>query len=197
MRNRFIKKKKYGFRLEFIPPFYQDPAYIHAMAENMRPWLQREFDQLLFSFHGIPERHIIKSDPTHHHCLQSADCCSTTSVAHNTCYRHQCLQTMKLVAAELGLPQNKFGFSFQSRLLKDPWLKPYTDFRFREMPREGIKKLLVVCPAFVSDCLETLEEIEIRGREEFLKAGGEEYGMIPCLNTHPLWVKALADWVSN
>jgi len=191
------QKKKYGFRLEFIPPFYQDPAYIHAMAENMRPWLQGEFDHLLFSFHGIPERHILKSDPTHRHCLQSVDCCSTMSTAHLTCYRHQCLQTMKLVAAELGLPQNKFSFSFQSRLLKDPWLKPYTDFRFREMPGEGIKKLLVACPAFVSDCLETLEEIEIRGREEFLKAGGVEYGMIPCLNTHPLWVKALADWVSN
>jgi len=191
------QKKKYGFRLEFIPPFYQDPAYIHAMAENMRPWLQGEFDHLLFSFHGIPERHILKSDPTHRHCLQSVDCCSTMSTAHLTCYRHQCLQTMKLVAAELGLPQNKFSFSFQSRLLKDPWLKPYTDFRFREMPGEGIKKLLVACPAFVSDCLETLEEIEIRGREEFLQAGGVEYGMIPCLNTHPLWVKALADWVSN
>ncbi len=183
--------------MDFVPPFYQDPAYIHAMAENMRPWLQKEFDHLLFSFHGIPERHILKSDPTHHHCLQSADCCSTASVAHATCYRHQCLQTMKLVTAELGLPQNKFSFSFQSRLLKDPWLKPYTDFRFREMPGEGIKKLLVVCPAFVSDCLETLEEIEIRGREDFLKAGGDEYAMIPCLNTHPLWVKALTNWVSN
>jgi ferrochelatase len=191
------QNKKYRFRLEFIPPFYQDPAYIHAMAENMRPWMQKEFDHLLFSFHGIPERHILKSDPTHCHCLKSADCCSTISVAHATCYRHQCLQMMKLVAAELGLPQNKFSFSFQSRLLKDPWLKPYTDFRFREMPGEGIKKLLVVCPAFVSDCLETLEEIDIRGREEFLNAGGVEYGMIPCLNTHPLWVNALAGWVSN
>jgi ferrochelatase len=191
------QKKKYGFRLDFIPPFYQNPAYIHAMAENMRPWLQKDFDHLLFSFHGIPERHILKSDPTRHHCLQSVDCCSNTSVAHTTCYRHQCLQTMKLIAGKLGLPQNKFSFSFQSRLLKDPWLKPYTDFRFREMPGEGIKKLLVVCPAFVSDCLETLEEIEIRGREEFLEAGGVEYGMIPCLNTHPSWVKALADWVSN
>ena len=191
------RKKKYGFRLKFMPPFYQDPGYIHAMAENMRPFLQKEFDHILFSFHGIPERHLIKTDPTHRHCLQTEDCCSTPSIAHATCYRHQCLLTMKLVTAELGLPQHKFSFSFQSRLGKQPWLKPYTDFRFQKMPGEGIKKLLVVCPAFVSDCLETLEEIEIRGKESFLGAGGQEYGMIPCLNTQPLWVETLADWVRN
>ncbi len=191
------RKKKYGFKLEFIPPFYQDPGYIHAMAENMRPYLQNDYDHLLFSFHGIPERHLKISDPTHKHCLQKADCCSVASVAHVTCYRHQCLQTMKLVAEELGLDQKKFSFSFQSRLLKDPWLKPYTDFRLQEMPGEGIKKLLVVCPAFVSDCLETLEEIEIRGKESFLASGGTEYEMIPCLNTHPLWVKTLVDLVKD
>jgi ferrochelatase len=189
------RKKKYGFKLKFLAPFYQDPRYIHAMAENMRPYLQKEFDHLLFSFHGIPERHLVKSDPTHQHCLQSADCCSVSSPAHTTCYRHQCLRTMNLVAAELQLPQSKYSFSFQSRLGRTPWLKPYTDFRFQEMPGEGIKKLLVVCPAFVSDCLETLEEIEIRGRESFLEAGGSEYQMIPCLNTSPLWVDALAAWV--
>jgi protoporphyrin/coproporphyrin ferrochelatase len=191
------RKKKYRFKLEFIPPFYQDPGYIHAMAENMRPYLQKDYDHLLFSFHGIPERHLKISDPTHKHCLHTADCCSVASVAHSTCYRHQCLQTMKLVAEELELEQKKFSFSFQSRLLKDPWLKPYTDYRLQEMPGEGIKKLLVVCPAFVSDCLETLEEIEIRGKESFLASGGTEYEMIPCLNTHPLWVKTLVDLVKD
>jgi ferrochelatase len=189
------REKKYRFKLKFIAPFYQDPGYIQAMAENMRPYLQKDFDHLLFSFHGIPERHLIKSDPTHQHCLQSVDCCSVSSLAHATCYRHQCLTTMNLVAAELGLPKEKFSFSFQSRLGKQPWLKPYTDFRFQDMPKEGIKKLLVVCPAFVSDCLETLEEIEIRGKESFLASGGTEYAMIPCLNTHPLWVQTLAKWV--
>jgi ferrochelatase len=189
------RRKKYGFKLKFTGPFYRDPDYIHAMAENIRPWLQRDFDHLLFSFHGIPERHLIKSDPTHQHCLQKNDCCSVSSMAHATCYRHQCLTTMNLVAEELKLPGIKYSFSFQSRLGKQPWLKPYTDFRFQEMPAEGIKKLLVVCPAFVSDCLETLEEIEIRGRESFLGSGGEEFSMIPCLNTNPLWVKTLANWV--
>jgi protoporphyrin/coproporphyrin ferrochelatase len=189
------RKKKYGFKLKFIPPFYQDPGYIHAMVENMRPYLQKDFDHLLFSFHGIPERHLIKSDPTHQHCLQSKDCCSVSSKAHATCYRYQCFTTMNFVAAELGLPRNKFSFSFQSRLGRQPWLKPYTDFRFQEMPSEGIKKLIVVCPSFVSDCLETLEEIEIRGKESFFASGGTEYTMIPCLNTHPLWVHTLANWV--
>ncbi len=187
------QKKKYKFNLKFIQPIYQDRRYIRAMSENMRPYLEKEFDHLLFSFHGIPERHVKKSDPTHSHCLASADCCTTPSIAHVTCYRHQCLKTMKLVAEELGIATGKYSFSFQSRLLKDPWLKPYTDFRLQEMPKEGIKKLMVVCPAFVSDCLETLEEIEIRGRESFLASGGTEFEMIPCLNTHPLWVETLAD----
>jgi protoporphyrin/coproporphyrin ferrochelatase len=189
------RKNKYGFRLKFLPPFYQDPKYIHAMAENMRPYLDKGFDHLLFSFHGIPERHLLKSDPTCHHCLQSADCCSVSSVAHLTCYRHQCLRTMQCVVEELGITKDKYSYSFQSRLLRDPWLKPYTDFRLQEMPAEGIKKLLVICPSFVSDCLETLEEIAIRGKESFLEAGGSEYAMIPCLNTQPLWVQALADWI--
>lgn len=187
------QQKKYPFKLKFIPPIYQDKRYIHAMSENMRPYLEKEFDHLLFSFHGIPERHIKKSDPTHRHCLATSDCCTTSSVAHATCYRHQCLKTMNLIAGELDIPADKYSFSFQSRLLKDPWLKPYTDFRIQEMPKEGIKKLMVVCPAFVSDCLETLEEIEIRGKESFLESGGEEFGMIPCLNTHPLWVHTLAE----
>ena len=189
------RNKKYGFNIQFLPPFYQDAKYIQAMAENIRPYLEKEFDHLLFSFHGIPERHILKSDPTHRHCLQSADCCTVPSVAHATCYRHQCLRTMTGVAESLNIPKDKYSFSFQSRLLRDPWLKPYTDFRLQEMPAEGIKKMLVSCPSFVSDCLETLEEIEIRGKAGFLEAGGIEYTMIPCLNTHPLWVQALANWI--
>ena len=104
---------------------------------------------------------------------------------------------MRLVAEGLNRPEDKFSFSFQSRLGREEWLKPYTDYRFQDMPKEGIKKLLVICPAFVSDCLETLEEIAIRGKESFLESGGAEFEMIPCLNTDPLWVKALAGWVGE
>ena len=104
--------------------------------------------------------------------------------------------TTRLVTEQLGIAADKYGISFQSRLGKG-WLQPFTDIRLEEMPKEGIKKLLVVCPAFVSDCLETLEEIEIRGKESFLQAGGESFSMIPCLNTHPLCVKTIAKWVEE
>ena len=103
---------------------------------------------------------------------------------------------MRLVVEELNIPKEKYSYSFQSRLGREPWLKPYTDFRLKEMPAEGIKKLLILCPAFVSDCLETLEEIHMEGEEIFKEAGGESYEMIPCMNVHPEWVKTVASWVN-
>jgi len=190
------RKKKYGFSLNFIDPYFKKPDYIEAMAENMKAYLNKEYDHILFSYHGVPARHIMKSDITGKHCLQSPDCCSTPSPAHAYCYRHQCLTTTRLVTEKLRVPKEKFSISFQSRLGKG-WLEPFTDVRLKEMPKEGIKKLLIICPAFVSDCLETLEEIEIRGKESFMEAGGETFTMIPCLNTHPLWVKALSRWVTE
>jgi len=188
------KKKKYPFKISFIKPFFDDPYYLDAMVANMRPYLEQDFDHILFSYHGIPERHIKKSDITGNHCLATPDCCNTASAAHAHCYRHQVFVTTQKIAEQLNLPREKYSISFQSRLGKG-WLQPFTDIRFEEMPKEGIKKLLVICPAFISDCLETLEEIDERGRESFLKAGGESFTMIPCLNTHPLWISALAGWV--
>jgi ferrochelatase len=188
------RKNKYPFRLTFIKPFYNNPDYIDALCDRIRPFLEKEYDQILFSFHGIPERHLTKADVTGNHCLKSADCCSTPSIAHATCYRHQVFETTRLVTARLNIPKEKFSISFQSRLGREQWLRPYTDFRLKEMPAEGIKKLLVICPAFVSDCLETLEEIEIRGKESFLESGGESYVMIPCLNDSPAWVQAIRKW---
>lgn len=189
-------KKKYPFKLSFIKPFYNEYNYIMAMVENMKTYLEGEYDHILFSYHGIPERHIKKSDITGNHCLKVENCCRVSSEAHDYCYRHQCFETTKHIASTLRLPASKYSISFQSRLGKG-WLQPFTDIRLEQMPKEGIKKLLVICPAFVSDCLETLEEIAERGKESFLKAGGEEYTMIPCLNTHPLWVEALAEWING
>ncbi|MGN6195760.1 MAG: ferrochelatase [Ginsengibacter sp.] len=186
----FYNRKKYPFKLSFIPPFYNDKNYINALSENIRPYIQGNYDHLLFSYHGIPERHIRKSDITGCHCLQSENCCETYSPAHDFCYRHQIRTTTRLVVEQLQIPADKYSISFQSRLGKG-WLTPFTDFRLQEMPQEGIKNLLVVCPAFVSDCLETLEEIAIRGKEMFLAAGGESFEMIPCLNTNPLWVNTI------
>lgn len=188
--------KGYPFKLTVIKPFYNEPDYINALSANILPWLANEYDHILFSYHGIPERHIRKSDTTGCHCLQVNNCCNVESVAHATCYRHQVFTTTRLVTEKLNIPKDKFSISFQSRLGKG-WLQPFTDIRLEEMPKEGVKKLLVVCPAFVSDCLETLEEIEERGQESFMQAGGESYTMIPCLNTHPLWVNTLAKWMEE
>jgi ferrochelatase len=173
------------------PPYYDQPDYIAALAASAADYLQKDYDHLLFSFHGIPERHIKKSDTTGCHCLQVQNCCEVSSPAHATCYRAQCFQTAKLFVEKANVPAGKWSVSFQSRLGKDPWLKPYTDFELVEFPKRGIKKLLVICPAFVSDCLETIEEINMRGRETFLHAGGKEFAQIPCLNEHPLWIDAL------
>lgn len=191
------QKGKYPFRLSFIKPYYDEAGYLTALAESIKPYLQQDYDHILFSYHGVPERHIYKGDITQQHCLKVADCCEVNAAAHTQCYRHQCLVTTKLVAEKLQLPKEKFSFSFQSRLGRDEWLKPYTAKRLEEMPKEGIKKLLVACPAFVSDCLETLEEIAEEGKETFLHAGGESFTMIPCLNVHPLWVKAIAGYVQG
>ena len=190
------KKNNYPFALKFVAPYYNNEDYINALAESMRPYLNDDYDHLLFSYHGVPGRHIRKSDITGKHCLASADCCSVASPAHAHCYRHQCFTTTRLVTEKLGIPENKFSISFQSRLGKG-WLQPFTDVRLEEMPKEGIKKLLIICPAFVSDCLETLEEIAMRGKESFIEAGGEKYTMIPCMNLQPAWVRALEGLVEK
>jgi ferrochelatase len=178
-------------------PYFEDPGYIEALVGSAGDYLSREHDHLLFSFHGIPERHIRKSDTTGCHCLQVASCCEVASPAHATCYRAQCFKTVAGFVGRAGVPPGKYSVAFQSRLGRDPWLKPYTDQELSRLAREGVKRLLVMCPAFVSDCLETLEEIGIRGRETFLSAGGKEFNLIPCLNEHPLWIRALERMVSE
>jgi ferrochelatase len=190
-------KRKYKFKLTIVPPYYNNESYLQALTESMRPYLQQAWDHFLFSYHGVPERHIHKGDITGQHCLKVSNCCEVASPAHARCYRHQCLASTRLVAERLQLPAGKYSTSFQSRLGRDPWLQPYTAERLAQLPGEGVKKLLVACPAFVSDCLETLEEIAVEGKESFLHAGGESFTMIPCLNVHPLWVKAIAGWMKE
>jgi ferrochelatase len=177
------------------PPYGDAPDYVAALAASAANHLEAGYDHLLFSFHGVPERHLRRSDPTGRHCLATPDCCATASPAQATCYRAQCFKTVAAFVPAARVPAGKFSVSFQSRLGRDPWLKPYTDFELAELPKRGVKKLLVLCPAFVSDCLETLEEIGLRGRETFLAAGGEEFAQIPCLNEHPLWISALEKMV--
>jgi protoporphyrin/coproporphyrin ferrochelatase len=184
-------------RVTVPPPYYNAPAYIEALVGSAAEYLRKPFDCLLFSFHGIPERHIRKSDTTGRHCLQREDCCSVPSAAHATCYRAQCFKTVEAFAKAALLPKSKYTVSFQSRLGRDPWLRPYTDHELERLANSGVRKLLVMCPAFVSDCLETIEEIGMRGRESFMGAGGTEFQLIPCLNEHELWLRALRGMVES
>jgi len=173
------------------PPFFDSPDYIAALVAGAKNYLDGGYDHLLFSFHGIPERHLRKADPTNCHCMQKENCCEVPSPAQATCYRAQCFKTVAAFVKLAEIPEGKFSMSFQSRLGREPWLKPYTDYQLAAFPGRGVKKLLVICPSFVSDCLETLEEIAIRGRDTFLSAGGTEFALIPCLNGHPLWIAAV------
>jgi len=180
-----------GMRTTVQPPFYADSDYIDALVARASPSLEKGFDHLLFSYHGIPERQIRKSDPTGRHCLVTPACCENPSPAHATCYRAQCLRTTAEFVKKAAVPAGKYSISFQSRLGRTPWLKPYTDFEIPRLVTQGVKKMLVICPSFVSDCLETLEEIGIRARQSFIEAGGSDLALIPCLNEHPLWLKTL------
>ncbi|MES1167290.1 MAG: ferrochelatase, partial [Pseudomonadota bacterium] len=188
-------------RLKTVQPFFADDDYIEAMHAVAAPYLAQPYDHLLFSYHGLPERHMRKADSSHAHCLLVADCCHTCSPAHATCYRAQIMKTTQAFARRAGLAPERHSVSFQSRLAGEPWLRPFTDQEFVRLPGEGKKRLLVICPAFVADCLETLEEIAMQGRETFLSAGGESFTQIPCLNDHPAYIDFLANrvqyWLSD
>lgn len=161
--------------LEVQPPFYNDPLYVDALTESARPYLDRGYDHLLFSYHGLPERHLQNVTP-------------------ETDYRHQVYETTRLFVEKMRIPQDKYSVSFQSRLGRDPWIKPYTDFEIPKLASQGVRRLTVISPAFVSDCLETLEELGMRARDQFLAAGGESFQLIPCMNDHPRWIETLRTW---
>ena len=185
-------------KITTLPAFYSNADYIKVLSDSIAEGLKEfDYDHILFSYHGIPERHIRKSDPTKYHCKINNECCKINSVAHHTCYRHQCYDTTERVTQYLGLPEDKVSSSFQSRLAGDPWLKPYTDFEFERLAKEGKKKLAVITPAFVSDCLETLEEIAMEGKEQFEEAGGSDYIHIPCLNDRQDWVDLMGKWIDQ
>ena len=181
-----------------VPAFYNKPGYIKALANSIKKHLGTfDYDHLLFSYHGIPKRHIRKTDITKSHCKIDGSCCNTPSPAHEFCYRHQCYETTKQVVQYLGIPEGKYSQTFQSRLAGDKWLTPYTDVEINKMPENGIKKLAVVTPAFVSDCLETLEEIAMEANHQFKENGGEEFIAIPCMNDGDEWCETVADWIKD
>ncbi len=158
--------------LRFAQPFFAHSAYIDAWkAQILSHTNLEQVDCLLFSFHGLPQRHVDEGDP----------------------YERQCRQTARLLADALQLPPDRWSVAFQSRFGREAWLLPATDQRLAQLPAQGKKRLVVACPGFVSDCLETLEEIAIRGRECFMQAGGEQFHAVPCLNESGPWLSALAE----
>ena len=193
-------RAKYFPEMKFtvVPAFYNKPGYIQALANSIKKHLDGfEYDHLLFSYHGIPKRHIRKTDITKSHCKIDFSCCHTPSTAHEFCYSHQCYETTKQVVKLLGIPEGKYSQTFQSRLAGDKWLTPYTDVEVNKMPEKGIKKLAVVTPAFVSDCLETLEEIAMEASHEFKVHGGEDFMAIPCMNDGDEWCSTVAGWIKD
>ncbi len=198
LAERLQKEYFPNLKLDVVPPYYNHPDYIEVLAKSMAESLNGiDYEHLLFSYHGIPQRQIRKSDVTDGHCKMDCQCCKTPSPAHQYCYRHQCFETTRLVAEKLQLKEENYSISFQSRLGIDPWLKPYTSKTLEKMAKEGTKKLAIATPAFVADCIETLDEIAREGKETFVAAGGEDLTVIPCLNDRDDWAEVLHQWVEN
>jgi ferrochelatase len=185
-----------GSEISTVGAFYDHPTYIASVASLARPSL-REFrpDHVLFSCHGLPERQIRKSDASGSFCLSSDDCCAAIGAANRDCYRAQCFATTRALASALELDAEGHSLSFQSRLGRIPWIRPYTDEVLPELASRGIRRLAVLCPSFVADCLETLEEIGVRAREQWMAVGGEDFLMLPSLNAEPCWVEAVAGMI--
>ena len=192
-----VKKLGLTGTLKFVDPFYIDPGFIEACAQIVGDHLKRHSpDHVLFSYHGVPVRHTKQMDPVDY-CQNNDACCAQISSVNQGCYRAQCHATSRAIAAALGLTASQFTTCFQSQFGKDEWIGPSFEDLLVELPKRGIKTVAVACPSFVADCLETLEEVGIRGREEFREAGGEELTLISCVNSHPLWVKAAANLIRS
>ncbi|MXN92748.1 ferrochelatase [Flavobacterium sp. Sd200] len=196
-----IRAKKFpNMKMTNVPAFYNNPDYIDALANSIKKGLEGyDYDKLVFSYHGIPERHVRKTDKTKSHKKFVTDvmCCTPGTPAAEFCYRTHCYETTRLVVEKLGLPEDKYYQTFQSRLAGDKWLEPYTDVEIDKMPAQGIKNIAVVTPAFVADCLETLEEIGMRADEDFKANGGQNFKAIPCLNDDVQWIDTLGKWINN
>lgn len=179
--------------ISFLNSFHDNEAMINVFVENSLKYQPETFDHVLFSFHGLPQRQLIKSDHTGRHCLRSADCCEHLTESNKFCYSAQCHDTARIIAQKLSLPREKYTVCFQSRLGKEPWVQPYTSAVIAELAKKGHKRLLVFCPAFVADCLETVYEVTEEYGEEFRALGGEHVQLVESLNDHPLWIEGLEE----
>jgi ferrochelatase len=182
--------------LVFIRDFHDLKGMIDVYAKNAEVHSPKTYDHILFSFHGLPVRQLIKSD-LNHYCQQKEHCCENWGAHNQHCYGAQCTRTAHLIAERMGLTKDRYSICYQSRLGKTPWIQPYTSDVIEKLAKKGAKRLLVLCPAFVSDCLETIFEIGVEYQEEFQHAGGEKVTLVESLNVHPDWVESLAELVKN
>lgn len=177
--------------LEFISAYSTWEPMIELFVENARQFNLYSYDHILFSYHGLPQRHLLKGD-AFNHCLQSPHCCQTLTPTNQFCYSAQCYATTRAIANALNLKQEQYTVCFQSRLGNDPWVQPYTVRTIEELAKSGAKRLLVFCPAFTADCLETSVEVKFEYQEDFEKWGGERIDLVPSLNDSPQWAAAVA-----
>ncbi|MEX2591826.1 MAG: ferrochelatase [Anditalea sp.] len=179
----------------FINDFVDHPLFLESWAEIGKKMMEKsEYDTFLFSYHGLPERQILKGS-CKGYCQLNEKCCSIKSAKNQFCYRAQSFYTTRLISERLGLPKEKVKTSFQSRLLKDPWIKPYTDEVINELAIQGRKKVLVFSPAFVADCLETTVEVGEQYKEQFEALGGERWDLAPSLNSNDTWVECVKSMI--
>ncbi len=193
-----MKKMDWNIETMVLRDFYDEAGFIEAMAASAKV-IEKNFqpDKWLFSFHGLPFQHLKKATGTTSSCSTNYHCCTEHNDQNLLCYRRQCLSTSEALADALGISQSDYVISFQSRLGKQEWIKPYTDDVLKEMVADGVKRVAVICPAFVADCLETLEEIAIRARENFISWGGEELKLVPCVNDGEYFVKVIQEMVNK
>ena len=177
--------------ISFVNSFHDDELMIKTFANNAQKYQPETYDHILFSFHGLPQRQLIKSDHTHSYCLKADGCCETFNDTNKFCYSAQSYDTARLIAEKMGLPKDKYTVCFQSRLGNDPWVQPYTSKVIEELAKEGKKRLLVFCPAFVADCLETVYEVTEEYGGEFKALGGEHVQLVESLNDSPTFIDAL------
>lgn len=174
----------------FIQSYYNHPSFIEALAAIAASYPLDHYDHILMSFHGLPKRHLQKADPNNH-CLIKKECCQTLCSANKQCYSAQCYATAHALAKKLNISNDRYSVCFQSRLGKEPWMQPYTSDQLAAMVAQGHKKILVMSPAFICDCLETIQEIAVEYHHEFIALGGESLELMHGLNDHPLWIDAL------
>ena len=194
-----LEKNMSKSTLQVLKPYYSESTFIQLLCDSIQQHKQHTpYDHLLFSYHSIPVRHIMRMDSTKSHCMKKENCCHiNNSSSHKTCYKHQTIATTSSIVHQLNLKESEYSISYQSKVGKDRWLTPSTESTIKKLALQGITRLAVVCPGFSADNLETLEEIAIRGKEIFLHHGGKELTLIPCLNDNAHWAALCSTWTKN